>query len=83
MIKKQQAHRGEKGINVTARGYAMKARPGPKMQQGISESFSYINADVHLIQRTCSEDHHHNQNIHSTKSHAKPAGILIYCEMLY
>lgn len=34
MIKKKAAHRGEKGIMLTARGYAMKARPGPVQTQG-------------------------------------------------
>lgn len=29
MMKKSAAHRVEKGIMLTARGYAMKARPGP------------------------------------------------------
>lgn len=33
MIKKSAAHRVEKGIMLTARGYAMKARPGPTQIQ--------------------------------------------------
>lgn len=70
MIKKQQAHRGEKGISVTARGYAMKARPGPEMQQGTSESFSYINVARHLVSSTCAGDDS-NQNVPSAKSRAK------------
>lgn len=74
MIKKQQAHRGEKGINVTARGYAMKARPGPEMQQGRSKRFSYINVHLHLISSTSAENHY-NQNIHLTMSHEKPVGV--------
>lgn len=34
MTKKQQAHSGEKGIMDTARGYAMKAKPGPGSHTG-------------------------------------------------
>lgn len=33
MMKKSAAHRVEKGIMLTARGYAMKARPGPRKDQ--------------------------------------------------
>lgn len=36
MMKKKQAQRGEKGIIDTARGYAMKARPGPGIQRVIT-----------------------------------------------
>lgn len=32
IMKKRQAHTGDHGIMVTALGYAMKARPGPKIQ---------------------------------------------------
>lgn len=49
MIKKQHAQKGEKGISVTARGYAMKARPGPEMQQHVSIILNNINVDLHLI----------------------------------
>lgn len=31
IMKKRHAHRGDHGIMVTAFGYAIKARPGPKI----------------------------------------------------
>lgn len=43
MMKKSAAHRVEKGIMLTARGYAMKARPGPtkiRMKKKIKKTVS-------------------------------------------
>lgn len=70
MIKKQQAHRGEKGINATARGYAIKARPGPEIQKGTSERFTYINVNLLLMSSTCAKKHTFKA-YKQTRSHAK------------
>ncbi len=40
IMKKRQAHSGDRGIMVTALGYAMNARPGPGPQKMMNRSFT-------------------------------------------
>lgn len=53
MKKKQQAQRGEKGSITTARGYAMKARPGPTAGSRGTRLSVWASSGAHVIPVCC------------------------------